>query len=203
MTKKAPTDKDLLLAERVHKVGIPTLYNGVRYRSRVEAKWAAFFDGLRWAFEYEPLDLEWYIPDFILKLPAGPIAVEVKGESQLSELRPYANKIVRSGWAKEFLIVGSTLHRSTWGDKFGPSIGLLAERDSSGDSTGYELGDAQTFFCISCGETAFCHADMSWRCRICGAYDGNGHIGNVKPDGIQLVWAEAGNRVQWKGQATT
>ena len=32
----------------------PTLYNGRRYRSRLEARWAAFFDLVRWPFEYEP-----------------------------------------------------------------------------------------------------------------------------------------------------
>jgi len=30
---------------------IPTVYNGIRYRSRLEAKWAAFFENVRglWA----------------------------------------------------------------------------------------------------------------------------------------------------------
>ena len=34
--------------------GIPTLYNGIQFRSRLEAKWAAFFDLLGWEYEYEP-----------------------------------------------------------------------------------------------------------------------------------------------------
>lgn len=43
---------------------IPTLYNGVQFRSRLEARWAAFFDLCHWKWEYEPIDLNGWIPDF-------------------------------------------------------------------------------------------------------------------------------------------
>ena len=33
---------------------IPTTYRGIRMRSRLEARWAAFFDRLGWEWEYEP-----------------------------------------------------------------------------------------------------------------------------------------------------
>ena len=45
---------------------IPTLYRGRRYRSRLEARWAAFFDLLGWRHEYEPFDLGSWSPDFLL-----------------------------------------------------------------------------------------------------------------------------------------
>ena len=58
---------------------IPTAYNGRQYRSRLEAKWAAFFDLLKWPFEYEPIDFGSWSPDFQLISPIGqPIFVEVK-----------------------------------------------------------------------------------------------------------------------------
>lgn len=44
--------------------GIPTLYQGVRFRSRLEATWAAFFDLIEWRWQYEPFDLPGWIPDF-------------------------------------------------------------------------------------------------------------------------------------------
>lgn len=44
----------------------PTIFNGVQYRSRLEARWAAFFTLEEMAFEYEPLDLEGWSPDFLL-----------------------------------------------------------------------------------------------------------------------------------------
>jgi hypothetical protein len=48
---------------------IETHYNGYRFRSRLEARWAVFFDTLNVRYEYEPegfelLDGTWYLPDF-------------------------------------------------------------------------------------------------------------------------------------------
>lgn len=45
---------------------IPTEYRGRIYRSRLEARWAAFFDRLGLAHEYEPFDLGAWSPDFLL-----------------------------------------------------------------------------------------------------------------------------------------
>lgn len=60
---------------------IPTKYKGVHFRSRLEARWAAMFDLLDWTWEYEPIDLDGYIPDFILTFQ-DPILVEVKLAAQ-------------------------------------------------------------------------------------------------------------------------
>ena len=56
---------------------IPTLYRGRMYRSRLEARWAAFFDRLGWSYEYEPFDLGPWSPDFLLTSPME-VLVEVK-----------------------------------------------------------------------------------------------------------------------------
>lgn len=49
---------------------IPTQYAGVRFRSRLEARWAVFFDslGIRWVYEPDGLEIDgiWYLPDFWL-----------------------------------------------------------------------------------------------------------------------------------------
>lgn len=49
---------------------IPTRYNGVLYRSRLEARWRVFFDEMCIAVEYEPegfdMDGVRYLPDFWL-----------------------------------------------------------------------------------------------------------------------------------------
>jgi hypothetical protein len=50
---------------------IETEFNGVKYRSRTEARWAVFFDKLGVEFSYEPKKVtlsngEWYLPDFYL-----------------------------------------------------------------------------------------------------------------------------------------
>lgn len=58
---------------------IPTRYAGVQFRSRLEARWAAFFDQMRWRWRYEPFDTAGWIPDFVLgeNLNDG-LLVEVK-----------------------------------------------------------------------------------------------------------------------------
>jgi hypothetical protein len=48
---------------------IPTTYNGVRFRSRLEARWAAFFDLARVKWHYEPFDLDGWAPDFLIAAP--------------------------------------------------------------------------------------------------------------------------------------
>lgn len=60
---------------------IPTEYAGVRFRSRLEARYAMFFDEhkMGWEYEVEGIDLggRWYLPDFWL--PDSRTYLEVKG----------------------------------------------------------------------------------------------------------------------------
>lgn len=53
-----------------HFSAIETHYRGYRFRSRLEARWAVFFDALGWAWQYEPegfdIDGIRYLPDFYL-----------------------------------------------------------------------------------------------------------------------------------------
>lgn len=57
---------------------IETRFAGHLFRSRLEARWAAFFEivGLEWT--YEPFDAAGYIPDFLVRTSQGPMVVEVK-----------------------------------------------------------------------------------------------------------------------------
>lgn len=56
--------------------------DGVWYKSRLEAQWAAFFTEVGMEFQYEPktvpLPTGWYVPDFWLKREY--VWVEVKGD---------------------------------------------------------------------------------------------------------------------------
>lgn len=61
---------------------IKTTYKGYRFRSRLEARWAVFFDalGIEWQYEAEGYNLGdagWYLPDFWL--PGLNMHFEVKG----------------------------------------------------------------------------------------------------------------------------
>lgn len=67
---------------------IETHYNGYRFRSRLEARWAVFFDAAEIKYEYEPEGFviesygEAYLPDFFL--PRFKTYVEIK-HGNLSE----------------------------------------------------------------------------------------------------------------------
>lgn len=56
----------------------PTKYREIVFRSRLEATWAAYFDLCEIEWEYEPFDLEGWVPDFLLKHGRHEILVEVK-----------------------------------------------------------------------------------------------------------------------------
>ena len=69
---------------------IETIYKGYRFRSRLEARWAVFFDALGIEYEYEPEGYEFddgtrYLPDFLLKntegRTKGDLFVEIKGQN--------------------------------------------------------------------------------------------------------------------------
>lgn len=63
---------------------ISTVYNGIRFRSRLEARWAVFFDklGIEYLYEFEGYQLPsgWYLPDFYL--PHIDSFVEIKPEPE-------------------------------------------------------------------------------------------------------------------------
>lgn len=79
---------------------IPTIYAGITYRSRTEARWARFWQLTHTPFIYEPegyrLSGDWYVPDFLLCLPN--VYFEVKPtEPTARELRVARLLAVESG----------------------------------------------------------------------------------------------------------
>lgn len=62
---------------------IETIYKGYKFRSRLEARWAVWFDslGIQWEYEKEGYQLRsgWYLPDFWL--PQFNAWFEIKGET--------------------------------------------------------------------------------------------------------------------------
>lgn len=82
-----------------------TVYAGYRFRSRLEARWAAFFDLLGWKWDYEPIDFGTWSPDFAI-YGNQTVYVEVKPITDFSN--EVAEKINGSGCVKPALIVGAT-----------------------------------------------------------------------------------------------
>lgn len=174
--------------------GIPTLYRGMRFRSRLEAKWAVFFDRLGWRWTYEPFDLRGYIPDFVLHMHK-PLLVEVKPDIDAASLRTHVDKIDASGWADEALVVGvRPIDFKTY--RF---AGLLRDQG--------DWKEGVIFICKQCKGWSLCHTHGSFACRACGAGDGHdvrhhwvhGIRDGRVAQGIDSHWASASNAVQWRG----
>lgn len=175
---------------------IQTVYRGARFRSRLEARWAAFFDLLGWRWEYEPVDLDGYIPDFMLLL-RQPVLVEVKPAWTCEQLEQLAAaKIERSGWDGEALIVGlswATTDAEGWLD----SAVLGANSEAAGDRS---WAHAVWFACRGCGSSrSFLSFEGSYACRLHGCYDGDHHINHRATDlgGLAELWNMAGSAVRW------
>lgn len=127
---------------------IETSYRGCRFRSRLEARWACFWDHLQTRWEYEPQGFvvggRPYLPDF--RLPNG-TWVEVKGaESELDhDLMEAAAGELPGDADPVLLVLGPVpeppgLNRGNWA-----WLGLSRVFDPAGDAVvtdaWWELGD--------------------------------------------------------------
>jgi hypothetical protein len=181
---------------------IPTTYAGVNFRSRLEARWAAFFDVIGWRWEYEPMDLAGYIPDFILPFAYGDLLVEVKPDREPHQLRAHVAKVLASGWKKDFLIVGESpffYEASEDGrvERDFPLLGLLSQDDEGNPL----VSEGLAYRCADCASVSVLHSDNRWVCVVCGAYDGKRLVHLLEPGFLAGCWRTAGNRVQWAAKA--
>lgn len=193
--------------------GIPTTYRYNAMRSRLEARWAHFFDLLGWQWVYEPLDADGYIPDFLVQGPA-PFFVEVgpcitQADYRTKSAKPEA---AAASLARDLLVVGvsplpgieSGIGQNT------TTAGLLGEyaewpddalEDPSVLRPGYAWDSGQWTVCLTCRRPGIYHSVQSYTVRPCGHYDGGANHGDVDPASLNDLWAQAGSRVQWKPAA--
>lgn len=182
---------------------IPTTFAGVRMRSRLEARWAAFFSACGWRWTYEPFDAEGWTPDFTLHMPTGEIYVEVKPtltRRVISIFNEVAAPLVESVGAKA-LIVGSSplMDRHRDGAVIGHGI------DCSGDRPLWSTWEADDIVIGTCGGggcrsgvVGMSTQNMGWTCWVCGSYDGN-PASDAQGAGVDVKWANACNHTQWRG----
>lgn len=96
---------------------IETRYQGYRFRSRLEARWAVFFDTLGIRYEYEPEgfdlgDAGRYLPDFWL--PEHKAWFEIKGtEPNQGELRK-ADALFEQSGDPVFIAIGEPGYGELW-----------------------------------------------------------------------------------------
>lgn len=153
------------------RFGIATYLDGVKYRSRLEARWAALFTFLGWRFEYEPIDLVLYQPDYLIYPGAcggqAALLAEVRPSFGADWAQAARDKIAASGWLGRSVVLGSTID----------SVDAWAH-------------------CGECAGTTIAHPE-SGQCLRCGSPDHTTPLAPGAP-GLVTLWIESGNRVQWK-----
>ncbi len=183
---------------------IPTKYNDVQFRSRLEARWAAFFDLLEWEWEYEPCDFDGWIPDFLLKFDS-PIFIEVKPVYNFPQ--HIADEIEKSGCTEDCLIVGMALDPPKNSSYYGVQIGWKRVVDNeeafflqSSDlvSPVYKNWFEVVFTLDKYKEITFDGAPghSPGIVRFTEGWENYGSQGLEKE--VQRQWKMAGNKVQWK-----
>jgi hypothetical protein len=183
---------------------IPTLYRGRMYRSRLEARWAAFFDRLGWAHEYEPFDLGPWSPDFLLTDMS--VLVEVKPATQFDPetSRKVIGALRRSGHERALMtFVAPKLEGNV------AMLGIYVEGFEEEPETAFRPDVAMVGWLqhpdlprFSAEIVSPCGADFGK-----GWATANGHAGGWGDDcaapwpyGAYTMglWADASNAVQWE-----
>lgn len=156
---------------------IETVYNGYRFRSRLEARWAVFFDmaGIKYLYEPEGYQLsdgtrylpDFYLPELLSRHDEKGIYVEVKGELTPEDL----HKVELFSLEKPIIILRNL-----------PDHGCIDLRDGAYEDT--DCGDIGTFgyidddwypahfFKRSDGKIALCGPDNDWYYNQHGGYEG-------------------------------
>lgn len=194
---------------------IPTLFNGTEYRSRLEAKWAAYFDLIKWPATYEPFDADGYFPDFVIRGPE-PLLIEIKPAVTEAEYRAPIDKMtagLTSHWAHDILILGADpLPQIDACSSWWPPAGLLGERmgcwdcglndppDHECPPQEWDFGIGAWARCGRCGGIGVHHSVQSFHHRPCGHHEGGGNQGPADVDSLRGFWAEATNAVKWGGR---
>ncbi len=208
---------------RAKNSGIPTVYNGVQFRSRLEARWACFFDLCGWHWQYELADLAGWIPDFLIT----PYRATKDANFALCSESAFWVE-VRPGDLQDGLVEKVTVAQSgrKWRD-----VLLLGDGPQAGESKWFDVaGQMVTVFSnrirkkytrlihfavvivggIHSPELVVRHGDDSYAATLlqmgysgdCLMLDADTNIALVGEDSREIgrrLWIEAGNRVQWKG----
>lgn len=185
----------------------PTVYKDTLFRSRLEAKWAAFFDLAGWRWEYEPYDLDGWTPDFLIH-GVHPILCEVKpivwqGDCDI-DLRAHASDLVK--------VYRHVTQPENWGDQVEPEIAILGNAPM-GSGGIYHSSRALGVFLYADGGDVFTDpavffqgysprvldvaSDVYWfGYRVGGEADGDHHLQPIYGEPIDKLWRVASRETQ-------
>jgi hypothetical protein len=107
---------------------IETKFLGCRFRSRLEARWACFFQamGVSWVYEPEGYNLNgrWYLPDFRLDMEGWEVFAEVKPKGGFSKEVIEICRLLAVGTSTAVLLLGEI-----------PSLPLYPPKDEDGNGS--------------------------------------------------------------------
>jgi len=114
---------------------IETVYNGYRFRSRLEARWAVFFDAVKlpYSYETEGYELEGYryLPDFFI--PDWDAFVEIKGKKPTIDERRKCEALAEASHKPVLLVYGEP-----WPNQYKALLYWTEDDIPSGDFLGTE-----------------------------------------------------------------
>lgn len=179
---------------------IETTYKGYKFRSRLEAKWACMFDALGWKWEYEPVDLNGYIPDFYVDFGRQQYFVEIKPAMNRDELRPALTKAEAAIRQRDedVLVLGGSMGSVDDHGRWNPTA-LMSQYC-------YDIVyDVYFAGCPTCRTIVPLTMYGIWGFPCCAVPNGdNKHYGHELPvdeDSITRAWAVAHNATKWKPRA--
>lgn len=133
---------------------IETKYKGYRFRSRLEARWAVFFDAANIAWEYEKegysVKGSYYLPDFYL--PQQAAFFEVKGTADYNEA--LLQNLADLTGKRVILAVGNIPEGRDW----------KCDGKWQGFRTFFPAGEPENDFAVAWGDR-----DMFLSCDGCGS----------------------------------
>lgn len=120
---------------------IETKYHGFKFRSRLEARWAVFFDtlGIKYHYEQEGYSLEGtpYLPDFYL--PKQDYFIEIKGQEPTKEEKEKARLLSLYTGKPVFLFFGNIAFPDEPGSAYAYHPPALYTRSDTGEPGGHEV----------------------------------------------------------------
>lgn len=143
----------------------PATYKGVRFRSRLEVRWAIFFDQLHIPYQYEPRSFQfgdvWYLPDFYLSRQGW--WVEIKGQT------PTDQELAKAG------LLAATTQESVLlfaGKAWLSTQAYVFTHDNERKETYRVVPGNHWCRCPRCGDLAvYLRGYGRFACQICGLFD--------------------------------
>ena len=189
----------------------PMIYEGINFRSKLEARWYFFMKNLGWNIEYEP-DIEGivgWIPDFLILGNGTKTLIEVKPFQTISDFEgDYASNTIKkienslnNIQIDAVLLVGSSLNLRPAGCGGGFSfIGgkIIRNLHDDPDDKFYNDYFSYTDMTGKNFKVGVCDEDIWYHDVINNDHDGGYDLDEENKDFIYECWNRAGSKLQWR-----